>query len=985
MKKHQYLNIDLKRLMAMAVSFIILVSGFGQSWIHVEAQTIDEAQTIYENKSYDDMQQMLVDYTKHPSYESYLSQFETADFPEMSYVIQGVDYAYADAMNPEVIEGMEGQSSPVLLTGEQGSITYEVDIQEAGLYNLALEYFPVEGKSSTIQRAVFVNGMLPYKEMHNIEFQRVYVNDSDVVHQDNQGHDIKPSQIEEPRWQSGVISDYQSYYQHPFYVYLGAGPNTITLVSKREPMLLSEIRIYQEKVLKPYKDYLHQLEGEDIQATSGHFIEIEAETASAKSSPMLYPVVDHSSPAITPYNPRYNKLNTIGGFNWRNAGQWMEWEIQVPEEGLYEIGIHVKQNFVKGSDTSRRVMVNGQVAFDELNAVPFAYDPHWRLEMLGDDSPYLFHLEEGVNTIRMEVVLGDLSDVIREVETTVIQLNDIYRQVLKVTGASPDKYRDYQMKENIPDLEQSLDGELKRLNWIIGSLEDMSGELSDREAGMITLRDQMEELLEDIEKMPRHLNQFKQNISSLGTWITQAIEQPLQLDKLCIKSPDVEVVVGNNGFWARLVHEIKMLFYSFVIDYNAIGNVAEDGQEAITVWVGTGRDQANVMKTLIDEDFTQKTGINVNLMLVDMATLLPATLSGQGPDVAMQVTNDIPMNYGMRHAVADLSGFEGFDEVTDRFYDSAMVPYHFEEAYFALPEQQTFNMMFYRKDILEDLEMEVPSTWDEVKVGLSVLSKNQMDFGMLPSGYSAGIMAMPPVTEGMFGMFLYQHGGELYVNDHKASGLDSEVSIEAFKAFTEYYTDYGLEREFDIVNRFRTGEMPLIIADYTTYNTLQVSAPEIRGLWGFTSIPGTVHDDGTVRNDVPSNGTACIMMDNAKDKEASWAFMKWWVSAEIQTQYGREMEGLMGAAARYPTANIEAFANLPWPTEDYLALSEQFEKVRGIPQVPGGYFTARHINNAFYATVVGGDITPREALIDYVRYINDEITHKREEFGLDTE
>jgi ABC-type glycerol-3-phosphate transport system substrate-binding protein len=179
--------------------------------------------------------------------------------------------------------------------------------------------------------------------------------------------------------------------------------------------------------------------------------------------------------------------------------------------------------------------------------------------------------------------------------------------------------------------------------------------------------------------------------------------------------------------------------------------------------------------------------------------------------------------------------------------------------------------------------------------------------------------------------------------------------------------------------------MPLIIADYTTYNTLQVSAPEIRGLWGFTSIPATVHEDGSIRNDVPSNGTACIMMDQAEHKEAAWTFMKWWVSEDIQTKYGREMEGLMGAAARYPTANIQAFANLPWPTEDYLALANQFEKVRGIPQVPGGYFTARHINNAFYATVVGGDITPREALIDYVRYINDEIQHKRKEFGLEVD
>ena len=129
----------------------------------------------------------------------------------------------------------------------------------------------------------------------------------------------------------------------------------------------------------------------------------------------------------------------------------------------------------------------------------------------------------------------------------------------------------------------------------------------------------------------------------------------------------------SNSFIDKFVHEVKALFYSFVIDYTAIGNITEDAsQRSITVWVGTGRDQANVMKALIDESFNKDTGISVNLMLVQMDTLLQATLAGQGPDVAMQVSNDLPMNYGMRGAVVDISQFDDFEEVTERFYESAM-------------------------------------------------------------------------------------------------------------------------------------------------------------------------------------------------------------------------------------------------------------------------------------------------------------------------
>jgi hypothetical protein len=110
--------------------------------------------------------------------------------------------------------------------------------------------------------------------------------------------------------------------------------------------------------------------------------------------------------------------------------------------------------------------------------------------------------------------------------------------------------------------------------------------------------------------------------------------------------------------------------------------------------------------------------------------------------------------------------------------------------------------------------------------------------------------------------------------------------------------------------------------------------------------------------------------------------MKWWNGAETQTTYGLELEGVMGTAARYPTANKIAFESLPWSVTEINALKEQMEYLEGIPQVPGGYFTWRNVNNAFYTTVVSKTMQPREALTEFVRYINEEINYKRKEFDL---
>ena len=933
----------------------------------------------------EDYSDVLDSYIDVISYEDYILDYTQAATPDDEIVIQASEYAQVSGMEPVIMTDFQGDQGDALWTDETGLITYEMSVEEAGLYNIGLTYYPVEGKNSAIQRAFFIDGLLPYRELANVEFDRLWQDRITEITTDNQGNDLKPAQIEVPNWLFGIVEDYQGYYTEAFKVYLEPGIHTLTMISVREPMVIKDIRFYQEAAIPTYETLVDEYKALGYQEATGETITIQAENSTMKSSQMLYPVVDHSSPAVEPYSAKNNKNNTIGGNNWRSAGQWIEWEVTVPYDGLYEIGLNVQQNFVRGIYTTRKLSIDGKVPFVEAGAIPFVYDSSWRVEMIGGETPYQFYLTEGTHTLRLEVVLGDLAPVMREMEETVRSLNEIYRRVLSVTGSSPDQYRDYQIKKTIPGLAEDLAYEKERITWILDTLQEMAGEVSDREAGLITILDQFDELMDDIEDMPKQLTQFKINVGSLGTWMTQAIEQPLQIDEIYIKAPSANTPKIKDSWWQKAIHEIKTLFYSFIIDYNAIGNVAQEGDDnVITVWIGTGRDQAKVMKSLIDEEFTKETGINVNLMLVDMATLLPATISGQGPDVAMQVTNDFPMNYGMRNAVADLSQFDGFDDVTSWFYDSAMVPYTFEDQCFGLPEQQTFNMLFYRKDILKELDLEVPKTWDDVKVALSVLSKNQMGFGLLPSGYAAGGMIVPPVSEAVFGMFLYQYGGEFYANNAMESGLDSDIAINAFKEFTEYYTDYGLEREFDIVNRFRTGEMPLVIANYTTYNTLQVSAPEIKGLWGFTEVPGMIQEDGSVKSEVAAEGTACIMMEQSENKQGAWEFMKWWVSADTQSNFGREMEGLMGAAARYPTANIEAFGKLPWPAEDYLALKEQFETVKGIPQVPGGYFTARHLNNAFYQVVVGTDIGPRESLTDYVRYIDDEITYKREEFGLTT-
>jgi len=994
----------LSRKLHLAKLFLMLVMALSLTGVcfaeGAPALSMEDYQEIVSTYSINDE---IVGYT------DYLKQHEEAVRPEAVIVVEADSYTRYEGYEngtavqaPQVLADYEGESGNSVLTGEESLIEWTFTVPESGLYDVAVRYYPVEGKNSAIQRSFFIDGQLPYSELALVEFYRVWSNGDfeDVVDEngvtvrlwdsDNQGNNLKPSAVEIPEWIDGGLFDSNGYITEQLSVYLEAGEHTLSALSMREPMLVRSITFGSAVRPASYADVMAAGKAEGRQDTTGLTIRFEAENADKTSSQMLYPVQDQSSAAVYPASTRHLLNNSIGGNSWKSAGQWIEWTFEAPEDGYYAISLHDQQNFVRGINVYRKIYVDGVVPFEEFNAYAFSYGQTWRMETIADENgePYRIYLTKGQHTLRMEVVLGDMATIIAQVQDCVQQLNDIYRKVIYITGVAPDQFRDYQIEASLPELEGQLIQVKEDLLVALAALESVAGNNSDKLTVLRTMDDQLDELIEDQERFTEVLSSFKTNVRACGNWITQVLGQPLQVDRIYVHSADVDPRAEGSDWWSGIIHEATRLYYSFIIDYNQVGNVAEAGGDdvVLTLWIGTGRDQANVIKSLIDSDFnTQHPNIKVNVQLVDMNTLLRATLSGQGPDVAIQVANtngiaggvlntgnDTPVNYGLRNAVLDLTQFEDFEEVVARFAPASLVPFSFDGACYALPDTMTFPMMFYRKDILAEIGLEVPSTWDEVKVAMSVLSKNQMEFGMLPS-------------EQIFAMLLFQNGGEYYTEGGKASALDSDIAINTFRKYCEYYTDYKLDKATSTDERFRTGEAPIIISDYTTYNGLQVSAPDILGLWDFTVVPGTVQEDGSISRATGASGLADIIMSATEHPQEAWEFLKWWTSAKTQTAYGREMESLMGASARVATANMEALANLSWPMKDYKALVAQMEQVQGIPQVPGGYYTWRNVNNAFYditTNTATNNTTAREALMDKVYYINAEIDYKRAEFGL---
>ncbi|MCR5310740.1 MAG: extracellular solute-binding protein [Lachnospiraceae bacterium] len=917
------------------------------------------------------------------SYSAYLASHEGAAKPSAEVVIGGADYSEASS-DFEVLDSFEGRGGKSLYTKEEGSVSYEFDVTEPGFYNIEITYFPIEGKNNTIERRILLNGKVPFEGSQYVEFTRIWTDASDIE-RDSRDNDVRPRQKEVPEWVTAFVKDSDGYVTGAYEYYFDKGPNTLTFDSVKEPMVIGEIRLTREKDLPSYEEYDKANRAAGFGEITGFEGKIQGEDAILKSNSTLYPIPDRASALTEPYSPAKTRLNTIGGANWKLVGQWITWEFEAPEDGLYRIMVKYRQNQNTGVTVCRALEIDGEVPFKEAGEFYFYYENEWQLSVLGDgENPYFFKLSKGKHRITFRISLGEeLADILSLSGDSVNKLNEAYRELLMVIGSTPDTMRDYQLDLKCPGTLKTL----KEQEAAVTKLKEMTEAYSRGRKGTETqaidnLINQLSRMTKKPESIAKQWTAFKDNIVSLSSWNLTMSEQPLQIDYLLICGNDTKEPKVKAGFFSNLVREIRQFGSSFVEDYDSIGEIYDDKTEVLDVWIladgtnitsmtGGGRDQATVIKTLVDNYFVPDTGIPVNVKLVNKDVLLSATLAGKGPDVALNVAGIEPMNYALRNAVADLTQFDDFEEVKKRFYREAFDQFTLEGGVYALPQTMSFHVMFFRADILDELGLDVPRTWDEFYRCLAVIQKNNMNVGIFPDWTT-------------FAMFLYQHDGEYYTEDSKRSALDTENAIAAFKQWSGNYVNYNMPVSYDMASRFRTGEMPLAIGDYTQYNYLSVFAPEIKGDWGFTVVPGFEKEDGTIDHSVSAWETACVIMATSKQQKRAWEFLKWWMSAETQTDYGNEIENILGVAGRVATANMEALENLPWATSDYRQLTRQLSYVKALPQVPGGYFTERHIKNAFY-TVYNNNEDPRETLQDYVKQINYEIKRKRLEFGLPVE
>ena len=895
-------------------------------------------------------------------------------------------------------------------TGEKGSVTYTFTVPETGVYNIALEYLPIAGRGLPLVFGFKIDGEAPYDQLNAVNFERTWIDSKPEGVSDGNGNLYASEQIEAFLYKKTYAMDTTGQYVDPLKVSLTAGTHTITVTADSGECYFAGVVLAVPQQVSSYAEVKAEYEAAGYKNYEGEELILEGEAAKYKSTSSTTPLIDNSDPSISSIASSSStgsdvsdafkeKINFIGSTGWQTPNETLTWVLEVPEDGLYKMAFRFRQDQVVNGTSYRSLKIDGVSPFAEAEEIGFNYDGAWQFQefqvyeceecghQVGSElkvcpnkecgakksinsESALIYLTKGTHEISLTVTLGEFGEISREINEITYEIGQLYLKIRMLTGETIDTGRSYEFFEQIPNFETTLQSHLDKLSALCDKITEITGE--DSGTYISTIKNMMrvtQEMLDNRYTAQRYVSNYYDNYCSLSALVADIAKLPLDIDQIIFAAPEKDYEFTMAKFWDKTVYSFNRFLVSFMDDYRYTTE-GDEGKTTLTLWVTWGRDQTQILTSLVKDSFeTEHPDIKVNIQIVG-ATLIQAILSGTGPDLLLGQARTEPVNYGMRGALVDLKAeFDDFDEVVTRFQDGAVDPYALGKSVYGLPDTQSFNIMYYRTDIFEELELDVPKTWDEFKNVTALLQRQNL------------AVALPGASDlHYYATFLMQNNASLYNDTYTATAVNEGTAVETFVFWTDFYTKLGYDTAFSFYNRFRAGTMPLGVGSYSEYVTFSQAAPEITGKWAIARMPGTLQEDGTINYTQADTGTACVIPKiNTERRQEAWEFLKWWTSDNTQYRYSTMVEAVLGEVGRVQTANVEALKKLSWESDDLDILLETWSDVQGLVEIPGGYYVTRSIYQAFW-NVVNLDENPKDMIVKWGKVADEEITRKREEY-----
>lgn len=914
------------------------------------------------------------------NYYEVLTNSDIVIAKEGEVIIEPAQYIVGDSIGVELLPAQQshGYGDSVLHLSSDASVFFEVNVPKAGYYHIIVDYYIPETVMDNLTLSLQINGEYQFYESRNIKLPALWKDSTKEYKKDEYGNDIFPSPERIFKWQKAALNTMKYNLSTPLAFKFNAGSNILKIENNQVPVILGNIIISPEINIPSYAQYKE--EHTDKAVIEKSFLTIQGEDYSAKSESYIRGEKsnDHN---VTPYDASKKKINFLAAETWYEPGEAVTYTFDIKEAGLYTLHFKFKQSHKKDLPVFKRIYIDDKVPFEELLNYAFPYTgQRYRNETLAVDNEKVYiYLDEGTHTLTLESTASPYFESNENLLKVISMINDIALEIKLITGGKVDKERDWNIIQYVPTLSDDLlqcadilSKEYEKLSQLTNKTD--SYVLSNLKIAIDFLKKyaaEPDKLVNNLDRLYLGGDSITQQIALI---LTEMLYQPLAIDCIYITGDKEELPAPNSSIISSITEGVKKFFLSFSSNREINQNVEKD---KLNVWANRSIPHIEVLREKIRSEFTPLTGIEVNLSTMpDEQKLLLANSAGRAPDVVIGGTSYRPFDFALRGALYDLRQFEDFNEFIKEYPSEMFIPFAIGDSCYAVPETVNFSLLYYRKDILEKLKLDVPNTWDDVLEILPTLSRYGMSFNTLIANVGALKHFGATVP------FIQQFGGEIYAPDGSSVAFGNPNTLKAFTFMTDLYTKYSLpENISNFYNNFRYGVTPIGMSDFNTYILLKNAAPEIVEQWGIAPSVGVADEQGNMHRCQPAVNTSCFIMKSSKRPEEGWEFIKWWMSTETQVSYANEMQLRYGPEYIWNSANLEAFSQSSViDRNDKLVIMEQFKHIREIPRNPAYFAVERELSNAWNKVVFDG-MAPRIAIDQAIIFSNREISKKLKEFG----
>lgn len=891
-------------------------------------------------------------------------------------IVYDINSIYKDGDGELTEDSMDyAQGEKVLSIGIRGRVELAIEVPEAAVYYMNFDYLANNDSILPVEAGIMVDGKYPFYEMRQQVLESRWAAKMDKVY-DSYGNEVVSMPDKAYDWQNKYVSDSTYRYTEPLGIAMEKGEHIISIELNEGTLLLGNLSLTAKPRVEVYT-------GSEAASGDG-YIEIQAEDFTYRNDSSIHATCEYD-PDLYPYESANRVMNTVDSTSFDDGGMEIGYAFTVEKAGNYYLAFHYSQGDKSDFPVFMNIRIDGKIPNTAFQNHAFAYEKKYEMYTMADadGNKISVPLEAGTHTISIQISMEPIRESLETIEKIMGKVNDLSLEVTKVAGTNKDKYRDFSLEDYIPGLGRTMTGWADELRQVMENARVYNPKKKKIAAfsSISIAENQLRSLAKKPDELIYRIDELAISPSSVNLHLANLIDSlngnDFSLDCICLYQEEAkERLPKHKNFMRKGWLGAVRFFASFGAQAYSSANT---NPEHLQVSVNRSRQHLEIMQLMIHEQFTPKTGIEVDISLMpDQTKLVLANASGDSPDVATGVNYSIPFELGIRGALKDLTEFDDFAEVAQRYNAGLIMPYVIGDSIYAIPETMNFQVMFYRKDILDKLGLEAPETLEEVQAMLPDLQMRGLNF-YYPTARTVGMKTFLDTSP-----ILFQSGGSFYDGTVDKATLTSEEMVQGFTTLTNLFTIYNLPKDVpNFYQHFRNGDYPMGISDFGSYNMISNAAPEIDGSWGVALVPGVTNEDGEIWHYSSAGAESTFLFESSPERERqAWEFVKWWSSAKVQAEFGQRLQITYGDEYYWNTANGEAFAQLPWNSAHKEVILEQLEWTLEAPRALASYMVEREISDAYNLVVLDAKgYSVREALDDVQKNVKRETQRKLEEFG----